>query len=131
MPDRVKIAIALAAFLGLAGMPLWYNIYSGRAAEYKEPVLPAGKKECVGSREFMRANHMVLLSRWRDEVVREGNRSAVLAVGVSYPKSLSSGCLSCHADKSKFCDRCHNYLGISPGCFDCHIAPKEGSHAAE
>lgn len=131
MSDRLKIIIALAAFLALAGIPLWYNAFPGKAGVYQQPVLPAGKKECVGSKEFMRANHMLLLAQWRDEVVREGDRRAIPVEGRQYPKSLSSGCFDCHSNKSKFCDRCHNYLGVSPRCFDCHIEPKEESHAAQ
>jgi hypothetical protein len=33
--------------------------------------------------------------------------------------------MECHSNKTKFCDQCHNYMGVAPYCWDCHIAPKE------
>jgi len=32
--------------------------------------------------------------------------------------------MKCHTDKAKFCDRCHNYVGVTPNCWDCHVEPK-------
>jgi len=33
--------------------------------------------------------------------------------------------MDCHNNKTKFCDQCHNYAGVSPYCWECHIEPKE------
>ncbi len=41
--------------------------------------------------------------------------------------SLTLTCLECHSNKDKFCDRCHDYLRVSPGCWDCHNVPKGAS----
>ena len=41
-----------------------------------------------------------------------------------YYKSLSGTCMSCHDDKAGFCDKCHDYLGVQPYCWDCHVEPK-------
>ena len=30
----------------------------------------------------------------------------------------------CHTDKAEFCDRCHNYAGVNPYCWDCHTVPE-------
>jgi hypothetical protein len=45
--------------------------------------------------------------------------------------SLTNTCLDCHPNKDTFCDRCHNYMAVSPYCWDCHIVPEqdlEGKH---
>ena len=33
--------------------------------------------------------------------------------------------MNCHTDKTKFCDQCHNYAGVTNKCWDCHIYPKQ------
>ena len=33
-------------------------------------------------------------------------------------------CMSCHTDKAKFCDRCHDTVGVAPYCWDCHVEPR-------
>ncbi len=45
--------------------------------------------------------------------------------GKTYYKSLQVTCMDCHSNKTKFCDQCHNYMGVTPYCWDCHIEPKE------
>ena len=65
-----------------------------------------------------------LLENWR----RFTTASDVQASGTPgkiYYKSLQETCMDCHSNKSKFCDECHNYMGVAPYCWDCHIAPKE------
>ena len=71
----------------------------------------------------MRTDHMTLLTRWRDEVVRDDDRIYVAGDGRRYYKSLTGTCMSCHSDKERFCDRCHDYAGTAPYCWDCHVAP--------
>ena len=73
----------------------------------------------------MRTSHMKLLDEWRHEVVRDGDRFYKAANGETYYKSLQVTCMECHSNKSKFCDQCHDYMAVSPYCWDCHIAPKE------
>ena len=68
---------------------------------------------------------MDLLNTWRDEVVRDGIRFEDGIDGNRYEKSLSNTCLGCHLSKEKFCDRCHNYVGVEPYCWECHIIPEE------
>lgn len=112
-------------------------------------------KECVESASYMRAWHMQLLDEWRQTVVRkgeryyrpvenaaemrldqglldqwrhivsDGERRYVPKTDKVYYKSLQVTCMDCHSNKSKFCDQCHNYMGVSPYCWDCHIAPEE------
>ena len=84
-----------------------------------------GKKECVETKEFMRAEHMRLLDEWRDAAVRDGERLYVNNEGRRFVISLQNTCMHCHSNKKEFCDRCHNYLTVKPYCWSCHIAPKE------
>ena len=61
---------------------------------------------------------------WRDEVVRVNQRTFEAPDGREWEKSLTRTCLACHAEKAEFCDKCHDYLGVQPYCWDCHVDPK-------
>jgi len=126
MYDRGKIIVGLIVGLGLLLFPFFYN--AGKAAKAPEPVLTDKAKEakqCVEAKAYMRTEHMKVLDEWRDDVVRQGQRYYQSTAGKSYYKSLQVTCMECHSNKSKFCDQCHNYMNVSPFCWDCHIAPKE------
>jgi hypothetical protein len=123
MYNAGKIIVGILIFLGVFTFPVLYNkITTGPPPKLE---LPAKEKECVMPTPFMKASHMELLNEWRDQVVREGNRTFVNPAGVKFTMSLSSTCMKCHTSKVNFCDRCHNYLSVSPKCWDCHIEPKE------
>jgi len=79
----------------------------------------------VAPRDYMRTSHTALLVTWREDVVRRGDRGYVAYDGRHYEKSLTGTCLTCHDDKAKFCDRCHDYAGAKPNCWSCHIIPEE------
>ncbi len=123
------IALGLMIFLIGITFPFWYN--KGRSM--LPPVLSLDtsniaqlkEKRCVEDTAFMRANHMKLLKAWRDEVVREGKREYTTKDGRRFEKSLTGTCLQCHSNKEHFCDRCHNYVGTKPSCFNCHVIPEE------
>ena len=127
--DGWKIIAGILVFLIVAGIPFWY----GRGKTVAPPDLkldtPAierlQEKLCVEPTPYMRANHMKLLTAWRDSVVREGKRTYTAANGKVYQISLTGTCLECHSNKDKFCDRCHNYAGANPACWNCHIIPEE------
>lgn len=124
MYDKGKILTGLAVFVVVMTYPFWNNI--GRAA-YVKPELekPRIAKQCVENVEFMRAEHMAMLNQWRDEVVRDGIHEYHSAfTHEAYTKSLTKTCLKCHENKDKFCDKCHNSVGVSPYCWDCHVDPK-------
>lgn len=126
MFDGGKIITLLVIFLVLLFFPLWYQ--KGKTVGAPEPELSAKAKEagkCIESKEFMTKEHMKLLDKWRMEAVRDGNIYYTSTEGKTYYKSLQVTCLDCHSNKSKFCDKCHNYAGVNPFCWDCHIAPKE------
>jgi len=123
-----KIIIGILIFLGLALSPYFYNFATRPAA----PKLVVGtqEKQCVESIPYMKSSHMKLLDTWRDEVVREGKRMYKSSSGKEYVMSLQNTCMKCHTTKTQFCDRCHNYLDVSPNCWDCHLSPKEQQQQA-
>jgi hypothetical protein len=131
--DSGKIFVGLIIFLGLVLFPFYSHL--GKAVAKPEPKVdtPAilqwekdhGKKECVESKAFMRAEHMKLLNDWRDSAVRDGQRLYVNSEGRQFTISLQNTCMHCHSNKKKFCDECHTYMAVNPYCWTCHIAPKE------
>lgn len=126
MYDRGKIVTGLVIGLGLLLFPFLYN--AGEAKKVPEAVLTDKAKEakqCIWPKEYMRTNHMKVLDTWREDVVRTAQRTTKAADDKSYLMSLQSTCMDCHSNKTKFCDQCHNYLGVAPYCWDCHIEPKE------
>ena len=125
MNDKGKIIIGLVVFLILITSPFWYNNAVGNADYVPELELPVDADQCVRDTDWMTANHMDLLNDWRDRVVRDGVRMEVDADGNKVEMSLSNTCLNCHENKDRFCDKCHDYMGVSPYCWDCHIIPKE------
>jgi hypothetical protein len=124
MRDRGRIVLGLAVFLVLATFPIWYNLVSGEEPRQPELRLPQDETDCVADTAFMRTEHMQLLMDWRDEVVRTNQRDFTAEDGRRYYKSLSGTCMSCHDNKQEFCDKCHDYVGVKPYCWDCHVEPK-------
>ena len=130
------ILAGLAIFLILVTMPLWKNI--GKVVPAPDPklntaaimALPEKNRICIEDKEFMRANHMLLLVSWRDEAVRNAHRDYINSKGKKYLASLSNNCLECHSNKSQFCDQCHNYVAVVPNCWGCHFE-KEKKQVAQ
>ncbi len=127
MNDKKLIIAGLVIFIAIALFPFLYNM--GKASPAPDPVLtPEAKaaKQCVRSRQYMRADHMHLLDQWRHNVVRDANHIYVSPNGQQYEMSLTRTCLECHSNKAEFCDRCHDYASVRPYCWDCHLDnPKE------
>ena len=129
MRDRPLILGGLALVLALVTGPAWHALATAPAPP---PTLarPVGATQCVAPVEFMRASHMKLLEQWRDRVVRDGVRTYTDSSGHVVRMSLSGTCLgTCHTDKAKFCDRCHDYADVKPTCWNCHVVPAAGSTA--
>ena len=114
----------LAVFLGLITFPVWYNIAAGTSSKAPELKRPEQEKNCVAPVAYMRTSHMELLTSWRDKVVRQNIRAFTAFDGKTYTMGLTQTCMKCHASKADFCDRCHEYAGVTPHCWDCHIDPK-------
>jgi cytochrome c len=127
--DAGKIIAGIVIFLILITFPLWYGKGKAVAPPDLELNTPAiqqlADKRCVEDTAFMRANHMKLLATWRDDVVRDGKRFYTASDGRIVEMSLTGSCLKCHSNKDRFCDRCHDYAGVKPTCWNCHIVPGE------
>ena len=127
MHDASKVIPGLIIFFGLITLPIWLTAASGKIAYTPELQIVTEEEQCVESVEYMRANHMDLLVEWRETVVREGIRTWEASDGKEYNMSLTGTCLDCHSNKEDFCDQCHNYAGIQPYCWNCHVVPEGGS----
>ncbi|MDP8228208.1 MAG: sulfate reduction electron transfer complex DsrMKJOP subunit DsrJ [Candidatus Electryoneaceae bacterium] len=130
MKDKNLIIIGLVIFLILMTSPVWYNIISGEPTASPETIIETanepGRDKCVMPADYMRTDHMDLLDEWRDLVVREGVRVHKAShTGKKFNMSLTNTCMDCHSNKDTFCDRCHNYAGVDPYCWTCHIEPGE------
>ncbi len=125
MYDSGKIIAGIMIFLCLITFPVWYNVVSGKAAYTPKLEIVTKEKQCVEPKEYMRSKHMALMDNWRLSVVRENRRIYASSYGKNYDMSLTRTCLGCHSNKAQFCDRCHNYAGVSPNCWHCHVIPKE------
>lgn len=79
-----------------------------------------GAKECIMKTERMRDVHMTTLNEWRDLVIRDGQRVWKNEDGKEFNMSLTNTCMGCHENKDKFCDKCHESVGVSPYCWTCH-----------
>lgn len=123
----------LIVFIVAVTFPMWYGVARG-GATFQSPPNPNGE-QCIEDTEFMRGNHMQMLTEWRDEVVRDGDRIYTSKRdGKKHEKSLTKNCMACHgkadaAGKSTsaatYCGDCHDYVGVHPYCWDCHIDPAE------
>ncbi len=127
MNAKIVVYAGLVLFVGLVTFPVWYGTAQGRTAHRPEIVIRTanvpGKDRCIMPLESMRASHVHLLKDWREAVVRTGDRDYTSPDGRRFRRSLTGTCLDCHSNKSSFCDRCHNYVGARPNCWNCHVAP--------
>jgi hypothetical protein len=131
MHDRSLIIGGLTLFLVLITFPVWYNLAAGTTSKAPDLKRPVAEKNCVASVAYMRTSHMELLTAWRDQVVRQNIRTFKASDGTTYTMSLTQTCMKCHTSKADFCDRCHQYAGVAPYCWDCHIDPKLAQRVGE
>jgi hypothetical protein len=124
MFNKVKVTTGIVIFLFIVSVPLWKKIFSAPVPVIALEV-PEGT-HCVEDREYMRTSHMDLLNKWRNEAVRNNNKTYVNSKGQHFKKSLTGTCLSCHKSKENFCDSCHKSADVKPYCFDCHVTGQEG-----
>lgn len=121
MRERLLIALGLLLFVAAFTYPVWHAAAAPTAKNVANLQMPDKEKQCVAPKDFMRAQHMQLLIEWREGLVRDGRREVRAFSGRTFNVSLTNTCLGqCH-EKEQFCDRCHNYAGVSgPYCWDCH-----------
>ena len=92
------------------------------------PKLDIGKGgECVKEPQWMRKNHMHLLTHQRDEVVHKGIRDEKISL---------KNCIECHAStkddsviarNDSFCVGCHRYEAVKLDCFECHSGERKSA----
>ena len=121
MYDGGRIITGLVVFLALITLPLWYNQASGEADNKPKVKIETEADECVAPVKYMRSSHMVMLNEWRDMVVRGKGRIYEAPDGKEYEMSLSNTCMKCHPNRKEFCQQCHDYVGVDPYCWDCHV----------
>lgn len=131
MYNKGTIIPGLVIFVLIVTSPLWLNAFMTGSTVPKVELPPGGETKCVASAAEMRANHMVLLNEWRDDVLRDGNRVSIMVDGKMYRKGLQMACMECHTSKEKFCDTCHEYASVKPYCWDCHLTPAEAASKKE
>ena len=124
MFDATKILAGLGVFLVLVTFPFWYDAIAGEDAEMPALVYPADQEQCVEPADHMRVKHMEMLIDWREDSTRRGIKTATATDGNQYEASLTHTCLACHTNKADFCDTCHDYSGVKPSCWDCHVVPE-------
>lgn len=122
MHDSGKVLTGIVIFLVVTLFPVWFSLAGGGLGE--APAVDPGQGSCVRDRDYMKSSHMELLDEWRNAVVRDGDREPVVVGGRPYEKSLTNSCLSCHAYRD-FCLECHDFMGVEPKCYECHIIPEE------
>jgi hypothetical protein len=98
-------------------LPVAYYAIRDASAQSAEQFLekPEPKyTKCVRDTLYMRFHHMDLLKEIREQVVREGILTDVTL----------ADCRKCHADRSRFCNQCHNKVNLNLDCFGCHNYPE-------
>jgi len=125
--NRGKVIGGVLIFLALVSAPLWYNGITGKGAYVPELKTPGLAKQCIEATPYMRSDHMKLLEAWKESVVRKGVRVYTASDGKEYAMSLEGTCIKCHSNKEEFCDRCHNYEGVEPNCWRCHVYLKRAA----
>ena len=104
------MALAIAAPIVLSGL-------SPILSRSPEPFLELPDEQfeaCIRETDYMRLHHMDYLKEIREEYVRHGIRDG---------KGITS-CRECHANRARFCDRCHETVDLNIDCFGCHNYPE-------
>lgn len=130
MYNKGTIIPGLIIFVLILTAPIWYNGLKAGDLPKPEPTSGVGT-QCVLPVQEMRDTHMQLLNQWRDEVLRDNDRSMVVVNGKKFQKGLQLTCMQCHTSKEKFCDTCHTYAAVTPYCWDCHLTPAQAASKKE
>lgn len=128
--DGSKIIPGVVIFFAVISLPFWYNAVSSQAAETPQITINTQAKQCIEPEQWMIDHHMQLLNTWRDDVVRKDINTYTASNGEQYTIGLAT-CASCHPDRTDFCDQCHNYIDVSPSCWECHNLPEGETSASK
>lgn len=96
------------------------------------PDIPLGQGEtCIEDTDFMRRNHMDMLTHKRDETTLKGIRDK---------RTSLKECINCHvvlgpdskavtiASPQHFCRSCHDYAAVKVDCFQCHASRPDSDY---
>ena len=124
MYNKTPVCIGIVILVLIVTAPFWVGLFG---TNYTETGItnPTEEKACVENVDFMRAQHMRLLNEWRDEALRNENRTYTAQNGKKWDISLQNTCLKCHTSYKNFCEKCHLSNSVSPYCWTCHIIPTE------
>ncbi|MFH1563874.1 MAG: sulfur reduction protein DsrJ [Nitrospirota bacterium] len=114
MIKKLLAIIGVIIFLIILISPVLLNALrqGGLGKEVPKPEIVIHKPgKCVEDTDYMRANHMDMLKKEREKAVRCGKRNTAHSL---------VNCRTCHTNREEFCNRCHNYVGVKPECFECH-----------
>ena len=115
--NRKALVIAIPVLIIL--IPVGYSVISTlfvRDVEAAQMFLEMPDQihtSCVMDTEYMRYHHWELLTKIREDVVRDGIRGEI---------GLYK-CQECHTSRERFCNQCHNAVNLYPECFGCHYYP--------
>ncbi|MHC5040022.1 MAG: hypothetical protein ACYTHM_22170 [Planctomycetota bacterium] len=112
-----NVKVILIVSLVIILLPVFFSVVGLAVSSDPDPFLekPHPKyKACVKETAYMRHNHMVLLKDLLADVVREGKKA----------EFGFNDCWKCHTSRTKFCDRCHDAVGLDLRCFNCHYFPE-------
>lgn len=126
-----RLLFACLAVFGLS-VTTGAGAETAKAGRTQKPVIEAAIKgdKCVEDTEYMRKNHMKLLTHQRDETVHKGIRTK---------RHSLNNCIECHASKTNnsvaaskenFCQSCHSYTAVKLDCFECHATKPASATAA-
>ena len=118
MRDAGRIIGGCVIVLVVVVGPLWVG--SARGVKTVALARAAGGDRCIEARDEMRKNHPALLAKWRERVVRLGERVHHSEDGFDVRISLTGTCLGCHGKASEFCDKCHAQAAVTLSCWQCH-----------
>ncbi|MBR4741714.1 MAG: sulfate reduction electron transfer complex DsrMKJOP subunit DsrJ [Desulfovibrio sp.] len=125
MYNKTAVIVGIVILVVLLTSPFWVGIF-GTTYTTTGVTNPSDTQNCIENTDFMRAQHMRLLNEWRDEALRNENRTYIAKNGKKWEISLQNTCLKCHPNYSTFCEKCHLSNSVSPYCWTCHIIPTEG-----
>ncbi len=129
MYNAKYVILGIIVFAVLFTSPFWLG-GNKDGGEYKRPAvtippqIAEKEKECIEPVEYMRAEHMQLLNDWRDEALRNENRTYISSSGKKWEISLQNTCMKCHTNYEDFCQKCHVSNSVYPYCWTCHIIPQ-------
>lgn len=101
------------------------TVWAEQNTPYKLDIGRGG--HCVKDPQWMRQNHMHLLTHQRDEVVYKGIRDEQISLKT---------CIECHASmkddsviarEDSFCVACHQYEAVKIDCFECHSGTRKSA----